>query len=238
LTGISVIIPTLNEEAYIGKTLSALRPQLVKGDEVIIVDSFSKDKTISIAKKFGARIVSIPRCGIGPAKTFGAKKARNKIIAMLDADGIPSSDWLNRIRKHFENKNIDSVTGLDLYAGSTKAKTFIYITFSWIVFQLGKLNYFINKVPWMAVNNCAIKKSIFFKYGGLHNVVCEDFDLAQRAKGTYHFYDKKMKVMLSDRRFKVEGFIKTVLLWIKSDIAIFRNKNKIVATDYSVIRKF
>jgi glycosyltransferase involved in cell wall biosynthesis len=238
LVGISVIIPTLNEEAYIGKTLAALKSQLEKGDEVIVVDSYSKDNTLKIAKRFGARVVSIPRCGIGPAKTFGARKAKNKIIAMLDADGAPKPDWIDRIKKHFENKDIDAVTGLDLYDGSNRAKTFVYLTFSWIVFNLGKLNYFVTKVPWMAVNNCAIKKNIFFKYGGLKNVVCEDFDLAQRSKGMSHFYDIKMRVTLSDRRFKAEGFVKTVLLWIKSDIAIFRNKNKIAATDYSVIRKF
>ncbi|MBU4202341.1 MAG: glycosyltransferase [Candidatus Altiarchaeota archaeon] len=51
---ISVIIPTLNEEKNLPKVLEKL-PDYV--DEVLIVDGHSKDKTVEVAKKFGARVV-------------------------------------------------------------------------------------------------------------------------------------------------------------------------------------
>jgi len=236
MVSVSVIIPTLNEEKYLEKTLSALKPQLEKGDEIIVVDSYSNDHTVRIAKKFGAKIVYIQRCGIGPAKTFGAKKAKNDIIAMLDADGVPFPDWLSKIKKHFESNNISAVAGFGLYEGSTNSRNFLYNFFSRMTFKIGRLNYLIEKSPWMPVNNCAIRKKPFFRYGGLRKVVCEDFDFAQRAKGLKVIYDWSINVALSDRRFEKEGFKKTIFLWMRSNFAILTNKNKISATRYNVVR--
>jgi len=235
MINISIIIPTLNEEKYLNKTLKALKQQIKKGDEIIIVDSYSKDDTIKIAKKYGAKIFYISRCGIGPAKNFGAKKAKNKIIAMLDADGVPQKEWLDRIRTHFK-ENIEGVAGLGYYESNSKLRKVIYNLVSWCVFQFARINYHIIKLPWMPVNDSAIKKNILIRYGGLRNVVCEDLDFAKRAKGIKIKYDPKMKVILSDRRFKKEGFLKTLFLWLKSDIAILINKNKMKATSYRVVR--
>lgn len=54
---LTFVIPTYNEEAHIEKLLSLLRPQLAKGDEIVVVDSYSKDGTARIAKKHGCRVV-------------------------------------------------------------------------------------------------------------------------------------------------------------------------------------
>jgi glycosyltransferase involved in cell wall biosynthesis len=234
---VSVIIPTLNEEGYIEKTLIALKPQLEKGDELIVIDGYSKDNTVRIAKKFGAKVYYMPREGIGPAKTLGAKKAKNTVIAMLDADGVPAPNWLKQIKTHFRTEHTNAVAGLGLYYGETKKRSAMYNIFSKLTFDVGKLNYKMNRIPWMPVNNCAIKKDFFLRFGGLHNVVCEDLDFAMRAKGIRNVvYDKKLNVTLSDRRFVKEGFFRTVWVWTKSDIAILRNKNKVLATDYNATR--
>jgi len=234
---VSVIIPTLNEEGYIEKTLSALKPQLEKEDELIIVDSYSKDNTVKIAKKYGAKIYFTERCGIGPAKTFGAKKAKNGILAMLDADGIPAPDWLMRIKGHFRNNGVAAVAGFGFYPGKTKSKTFLYNSFSWLTFLTGKIYYDFKKIPWMPINNYAIRKSTFFSYGGLRKVVCEDFDFGSRAKGLKGVkYDFKLNVSLSDRRYRKEGFLRTVLLWFLSDLKVALNGTRICALDYKVVR--
>jgi len=237
MVNISVIIPTLNEEGYIEKTLSALKPQLKKGDEIIVVDSYSTDNTVKTARKFGAKVIFIPRCGIGPAKTFGAKKAKNEIIAMLDADGQPMPRWVNQIKSIFENSKIDAVDGLNYYEAPSLARRYVYNIVERIVFEIGRLNYRINHVFWMSINNCAIKKDIFLKQDGLRNVVCEDFDFANRTKGLIKgLYDPKLNVILSDRRFKKHGFLKTYLGWAKSDLSILMKKNNTAATDYEIVR--
>jgi glycosyltransferase involved in cell wall biosynthesis len=236
LVKISVIIPTLNEEKYIGRTLESLKNQIIEGDEIIVVDSFSKDKTVEISKKFSSKVVYLPRYGIGPAKTFGAQEAKNNVIAFLDADGIPSREWLDRVRKNFMNNKIQSIAGLGLYSSESKIREIIYNIYACVIFILGIINYSLTKTPWMPVNNCAIRKDVFLKYGGLKNIVCEDYDFALRAKGINNIYDVKMRVFLSDRRFKKEGFLKTIALWTRSVIAILRNKNKIMSIEYEVIR--
>jgi len=85
---ISVIIPTLNEEKNLPKVLEKL-PDYV--DEVVIVDGHSKDKTVAVAKKFGARIV-YDDVGKGSALRVGMKEVTGDIIIMMDADcsHIPS----------------------------------------------------------------------------------------------------------------------------------------------------
>jgi len=54
---LSVVIITHNEEANIGRTLASVQP-LVSDDkgEIIVVDSGSTDRTVEIAKSFGAKV--------------------------------------------------------------------------------------------------------------------------------------------------------------------------------------
>jgi glycosyltransferase involved in cell wall biosynthesis len=236
LIKISIIIPTLNEEKYITKTLDSLKKQVMKDDEIIVIDSYSNDNTVKFAKKFGAKVYQTPRCGIGPAKTLGAIKSCNEYLAFLDADGIPDEIWLKRIRTCFNDPIIDSVGGVDLYDSDSLILMILYNIYSLLVFITGLLYYKMMGYPWMPWNNCAIKKQTFLEKGGLRNVICEDYDFAQRAKGIKTIYDIKMKVILSDRRFRNEGFLKTLWLWVKSDYAILRNRKKIESTCYEIIR--
>ncbi len=222
---LSIIISTLNEEKYIKRTLKSLKNQLKKGDEIIIVDSYSKDNTIKIAKKYTNKIFSMKPQGIGPAKTFGAKKAKNEIVAFLDADGFPKKDWLKRIRKHFSEKEVNAVAGLDLFSTRIPTKRYVYNSYSKFVLSLGKVFYYFNSLSWIPVNNCAIRKNILLKYKGFRGVVCEDVDFGRRAKHLKGIiYDKKLVVYLSDRRFKENGFLDTLLEWGDADIRAIRGK--------------
>ena len=55
---ISVIIPTLNEERYIGRCLESLTRQTYPKDrfEVLVIDGMSKDRTLKVVKRFKGRI--------------------------------------------------------------------------------------------------------------------------------------------------------------------------------------
>jgi len=189
-----------------------------------------------ISKKYGAKVYLVPRVGIGPAKTLGAVKAKKEIVAFLDADGVPDPMWVNRIRVYFNDKNIDAVGGVDLYSSSSLAREIIYNVYSLLVFGLGVLYYKTTGYPWMPWNNCAIKRELFLEKGGLRNIVCEDYDFAQRAKDIKTVYNARMRVVLSDRRFRKEGFLKTIWLWVKSDLAIIRKRKTMESTSYKLVR--
>jgi glycosyltransferase involved in cell wall biosynthesis len=82
---ISVIIPTRNEAASIGRVLADLPADLVS--EVIVVDSNSTDGTPEIAGRMGARVVSEHRRGYGRACLTGiACTAAPDIVVFLDGD--------------------------------------------------------------------------------------------------------------------------------------------------------
>ncbi len=80
---ISVIIPILNEEKILKKTLSRLQPEL-KNHELIIVDGGSTDGSIRIAEKYG-KVIKSTR---GRAKQLnaGAAAATGEILIFLHAD--------------------------------------------------------------------------------------------------------------------------------------------------------
>jgi glycosyltransferase involved in cell wall biosynthesis len=86
---ISGLVITYNEENTIGKCIEALFKVC---DEVIIVDSLSKDKTVEIAKEKGAIVVSQPFLGDGPQRTHGLPYCKNDWILNLDADEFLDTD--------------------------------------------------------------------------------------------------------------------------------------------------
>ena len=82
MTPLSVIVIALNEERNIGECLKSVG----WADEIILVDSGSKDATVKIARQCGAKIFVKPWKGFAEAKTFAVSKSRNNWIFWLDAD--------------------------------------------------------------------------------------------------------------------------------------------------------
>ena len=84
---LSVVIITFNEETNIGRTLASVQPLVADGKgEIIIVDSGSTDRTIEIAKSFGARVFVEEWKGFAAQKNSAIDKAAGGWILSLDAD--------------------------------------------------------------------------------------------------------------------------------------------------------
>lgn len=111
---VSVVIPTLNEEITIGycveKAVNTLKRLCIKG-EVIISDSYSKDKTVEIATSKGARVVYQPLKGYGNAYHKGIKEAKGKIIIIGDADNTYDFNELEKFIMPIKNGEADLVMG-------------------------------------------------------------------------------------------------------------------------------
>ena len=96
---VSIIIRTLNEETYLGELLAAIQSQDITdfSFEVVIVDSGSADRTLEIAKDFGARITTIEKSEFtfGRSLNVGCDFADGEIFVMVSGHCIPAgSDWL------------------------------------------------------------------------------------------------------------------------------------------------
>lgn len=84
---LSVVIITCNEEANIGRTLQSLQPLVAEGKgEIIVVDSGSTDRTVEIAKSFGAKVFVEEWKGFAAQKNSAIDKATGEWILSLDAD--------------------------------------------------------------------------------------------------------------------------------------------------------
>ena len=99
---ISVVIPSLNSEKDIERCLSTLKPQLLEGDDIIIIDGASKDRTLEIAYKYGCQIFIYPEASLGEARNFGVSQSGNEIIIQTDTDVFFTSNFIDRLRKYFE----------------------------------------------------------------------------------------------------------------------------------------
>lgn len=93
---LSVVIITFNEEKNIGRCLESLRGL---ADEIVVVDSFSTDKTKEICLDFGARFFENPFEGHIQQKNFALSLASGQWILSLDADEALDDVLAHSIRK-------------------------------------------------------------------------------------------------------------------------------------------
>ncbi len=84
---LSVVLITHNEEANLPRTLESVIPLLRDGrGEVIVVDSGSTDRTLEIARSFGAKVFVEPWKGFAAQKNSVMEKASGDWVLQLDAD--------------------------------------------------------------------------------------------------------------------------------------------------------
>jgi glycosyltransferase involved in cell wall biosynthesis len=92
---VSVTIPTYNSEKTLEQCLDFVKAQTYKNIEIIIIDSYSKDKTLAIAKKFKAKIVMC-KGKLLEARIAGAKASKGKYVLLLDSDQILEKTSIER----------------------------------------------------------------------------------------------------------------------------------------------
>ena len=108
---VSVIIPTMNEEASVGQVIDDVHKALKGWDyEVMIVDTNSKDRTKEIAQEKGATVVEEPRRGYGRAYKTGFEKAQGRIIVTLDADCTYPAEDIPTLHKMLADQDLEFIT--------------------------------------------------------------------------------------------------------------------------------
>jgi glycosyltransferase involved in cell wall biosynthesis len=84
---VSVVIPTYNSEKTIAKCLKSVKLQSYRNTEIIVVDSYSKDRTVEISKTFGVQVIQTQWKLLG-SRFIGLTKSKGSLILMLDSDQI------------------------------------------------------------------------------------------------------------------------------------------------------
>ena len=105
----SIVIPTLNEEKFLPKLLSSLAAQTRKDFEVIVVDGSSKDKTVSLAKKFVGKLPKLQviistKASLPLQRNMGAQAASGEWLIFVDADSILAPYFIQSITRYIHDQ--------------------------------------------------------------------------------------------------------------------------------------
>lgn len=92
---LSVVIVALNEEANLGRVLEGVR----WADEIVLVDSGSTDRTVEIARSFGAKVFVETWKGYAAQKNSAIEKATGDYVLSLDADEEVTGELAEEIRQ-------------------------------------------------------------------------------------------------------------------------------------------
>ena len=101
---VSLVMIVKNEEKNLAKCLNSVE-NLV--DEIVIVDSGSTDKTIEIAKTFGAKIFKREFDSFSNQKNYALSIATNEWVLHLDADEVLSKELVEEIKFVIINTKLD-----------------------------------------------------------------------------------------------------------------------------------
>lgn len=106
---VTFLIPSLNSEKFLPFCLESIRAQDYPKEliETIVIDGGSKDKTIEIARNFGAKVLFNPLKTGEAGKAKGVKSAQNEILAFVDSDNILAErEWLRKMLTPFTDQEI------------------------------------------------------------------------------------------------------------------------------------
>ncbi|MEZ4700382.1 MAG: TIGR04283 family arsenosugar biosynthesis glycosyltransferase [Rhodothermales bacterium] len=97
---LSVVIPTLNEAARIGRLVEHLRRHAdARLEDILVVDADSADGTASVADLAGARVIrSDTRCRAAQMN-LGARMAGGNVLYFVHADALPPASFLDAIER-------------------------------------------------------------------------------------------------------------------------------------------
>jgi len=105
---LTVVIPTLNEIAYLPGLINALEVQTRLPDEIIVADAGSTDGTTDFVQTHGLRLIKGGMPSVG--RNAGARHAKGDLILFLDADVIPPPNFIADILEEFGREKFDVAT--------------------------------------------------------------------------------------------------------------------------------
>lgn len=213
---ISIIVPVLNGERFIGKCLESIaKLNYPKNDfEVIIVDNGSKDRTVDIIKNF-QRYENIDiklhfqkiRSSYA-ARNLGIKNAKGDIIIFTDADCIVYEDWLTNIIKPFTDETVGGVAGEILSAGGDSL-TEKYSIDEGVLSQRRTFNS--KFLPYAQTANAAYRKELFDLIGYFDEVISggdADYSWRMQLKTDYMMVFAEDAIVLHKHRTDLKGLFK------------------------------
>lgn len=202
---ISVIIPTLNEEANLPVTLRQLadRPDV----ELLVIDGGSVDATVEIAQQF-TPFVFVAHAGRARQMNEGARHATGDILLFLHADTFLLPGALDEIQRRIQG----AVGGaFDLQIDSPRR-------FTKLVAKISSQRSRFLRLPY-GDQGIFVWRQLFEALGGFPEIpIMEDIAFARRLRRAGRLTFIRQGLITSGRRWNVNGMLKTTLVnwWVTS----------------------
>jgi len=198
---ISIIIPTLNEQANLGLLLKELRA--FHGLEIIVADGGSTDHTLAIARGYGTATVS-SEPGRGVQQNMGAELATREILLFLHCDTRLPENFFKHVQLLLNQP--------DTAAGAFRLK----IDATGAGYRLVEWGANLRSIIFKMVYGdqaLFVYRKIFHQVGGFPNqLILEDVELVRRLKKIGRIQLAPVAVTTSARRWQRYGLLRTTLL--------------------------
>ncbi len=145
---ITILLPTINEEEGIGKTIDSIQQHYFKQQqwelEILVIDGNSTDRTKEIAQSKNAKVLIEKRKGYGRAYKTGITHAKGDIIVTGDADATYPFDKIHLYIQQLIDDYLDFIT-TDRFADLTPGSMTIKHRFGNLILALTlRILFFIN----------------------------------------------------------------------------------------------
>lgn len=202
MDGISIVIPTLNEESNILNLIEDIKNQTLLPNETIVVDGGSQDLTLKLLESESVDTIR-SQPPVSKQRTLGAQKAKGEIVIFLDADVRIKTDFIEKLIKDFKKRKLDIACPF-YWTGSGTIPVKTFHVFLNIIFYLTQKFFPSGGGPCII-----IKKEVFDKEHGFdQKFKFEDLEFISRIGKKYNFGIIPKRIWISDRRFRKYGFIR------------------------------
>jgi len=202
---ISVIIPTINEANNLPLLLSDLLTTNREG-EIIIVDCGSEDRTIDVAKIYGAKVYRSKEKNRGLQLDIGAKNSKGEWLIFLHADTRLTHDWFKKINSFLKgNKN-----SIYYFEFKINNKKIIYRVLEILVNFRSKFF----KQPY-GDQGLIIHRTTYFKNNGFRKIpLMEDVDFFRRLNKKKDLKQLNLPIFISSRKWeRTNIYLKAIKNW-------------------------
>jgi len=241
---ISVIIPTLNEEKLIVKTLEQFYPHIKQkyNIEIIVSDGGSTDKTLALLTDIVDKVVNAEpgvKQNIPQGRNAGAKAASGEFLYFVNADTMfesTQSFFDNTLAAFMDKKNLAITCKFHVFPEDIRISDKMFHGFyNNYVRALNKIGMGMGRGECQIVRN-----DVFKKVNGYNELLAagEDYDLYRRIKklgtGRIKFLSNVL-VYESPRRYRKFGYIKVLGDWTKNSFSVFF-KNRSISEEWEQVR--